>query len=738
MRLVALGACIAFGASVVSVASGCRLNFDEVEVDPAERCVPVVDVASITSGRDFSCALLADGGVRCWGAGESGQLGDGERSTRVDPVSPLGLGAATMVSAGIQHACAVVDGSVWCWGRNDAAQLGLGDRMSRDVPSRVGRLTAVVGVSAGGLHTCAWTANGELYCWGQGNGTPGESSANPTRVSGVPAIASAATSSADSRFSANHGCAIATDGSAWCWGSNNWGQLGNGSSIESPTPVRVDTSLVFVEIGLGYGHACGRTGDGVVACWGLGVDGEIGDGATESRSVPVVIAVPLSAQIAAYEETTCSRDRDGGVMCWGDNDREQLARGGDDALVPERIDVPASHAISVGKNHACAIAGDGVVRCWGSDRAGLRSGILDPSSAYTFDGLDAAQIAAGGDTTCARGNDGRVRCWGFNAAGQLGDGTHTSRAMPVDIGLANVTDISVGADHACARRGDASVVCWGSNENDRILFGGGEGYVSPTLVESIGISPASIAAGGGHTCAVGPTGVPWCWGNSDEGTLGGPSTADGVSRPVASSFTNVTRMSAGSNHTCVVTAANQVWCSGRDNEGQIGRSDNNGDAYQPLEVIGAPSATMVSAGRNHTCAISTSGGGWCWGNNATGQLGDGTDTLAEEPVALSLTGLVEVVAGYEHTCARDAANTVWCWGANTSEQLGDLTFTTRLVPTRSSVFSGARQLALGTSHTCALVAGGSVVCTGTRVYGQMATGAVASPAPVAVGLTCPR
>lgn len=720
---------IAFAGLVV----GCGDDSNDPP-DPGA-CEPIVDVAAITSGQDFSCALLADGGVRCWGAGESGQLGDGGRATRLDAVTPADLGPATMVSAGAQHACALVETSVWCWGRNDTSQLGMGDRIARDVPDRISTLPPdIVGVSAGGAHSCAWTASGELYCWGQSNGAG--SSMAPVRVMGVPAIAKAAASSADGVFSANHGCAIGTDGSAWCWGSNGSGQLGIGDPAvaSSQTPVRVATDLAFVDIGAGLGHTCARTADGVVACWGLGADGELGDGGTENRFAPVIVAVSPSVELAVNEETTCSRDRDGVVECWGDNDRGQIARTGADALVPERIDLPAARAISAGANHACAIDEAGVVSCWGSDRAGQRTGVLD-TAAVIVD-ADADSVAAGGDATCVRSADGRARCWGYNAFGQLADGTRTSRATPMAIGLDNVAQVAVGLSHACALLEDGRVACWGNNERDRVLLGGDTEYLSPQTVFGIGVTPTSIAAGGAHTCVVGASGVPWCWGDGLEGRLG-RSVAGDTSAPVASMFANVESVATGGNHTCIVTTSREVWCAGRDNEGQIGRDDNQGDVYVPLEVTAAPSATMVAAGGRHTCAIDATGGGWCWGNNVARQLGDGGDMRADEPRLLALTGLVEIAAGAAHTCARDANNNVWCWGANTSGQLGDGTLASRGLPTLATELTGGVQLALGTSHTCVRMPDRTVRCVGARVYGQTGGGAVPGPAPVAARLTCP-
>lgn len=723
---------LAVGIVAVLGLLGCRIHFDEVGA--AETCEPAVDVTALSAGGGFACGLLAGGEVRCWGAGETGQLGDGAMATRLEPVSPSGLPPATMVSAGVQHACALAGGAVWCWGRNDTGQLGLGDRAVRTVPTLVPGLPSdVIGVAAGGLNTCAWTQAGQLYCWGQDNGVL--SSTSPVRVTGVPPVAKASLGSRSLLFSATHSCAIGVDGTTWCWGSNRFGELGEDPTAitETLTPVQVVTSLAFVDIDLGLGHTCGRTSDGVVACWGLGVDGELGTGAVDNRFVPTVVAVPPSVEISVNAEISCSRDRDGGVTCWGDNDEGQLGRTGPDGLVPEVMSMPPARGISAGGTHACAIDVSGVVRCWGSDRAGLRSGVLD-TRAVTV-GVDATALAAGGDVSCSLGRDGRVRCWGDNTFGELGDGTRTSRATPTDVGLASVTSLDVGVEHVCATLGSGSVACWGSNEDGRVLPTADADYTTPQMITGVGISATHVAAGGAHTCAVGDSGAPWCWGNSDEGTSGRGASASPA--PRVSGFTNVASIAAGSSHTCIVTTTNQLFCAGRDNEGQIGRSDNVGDVYAPLEVTLAPSVRMVSAGRLHTCAVSTSGTGWCWGSNVTSQLGDATPGTAQEPRALPLTGLVEVAAGFGHSCARDAAGTVWCWGANTSGQLGDRTLETRTAPVLATELAGAVELAAGSSHTCARMADGSVRCVGARESGQTGS-AVVGPEPLPAVLTCPR
>jgi len=560
----------------------------------------------------------------------------------------------------------------------------------------------------------------------------------PRRVTGVPAgVTSARQGTAGARGSAAHGCAIA-GATTWCWGENNYGQLGDGTTVKSPTPVQVVSSETFVELALGNSYTCGRTAAGAVWCWGHDSDGQLGDGMSTDRLVPFRVAVTDAVALAANGETTCALLAGGDVMCWGDNDDGQLGRMGDDALVPERIDVAPARAIAVGYDHSCALAIDGVVRCWGGDRAGQRTGSLDPQAATVQGVLGASGIDAGGDVTCVRFPAGTVQCWGANQFGQLGDGSVVDRSSAVDVLLTRAaTDISVGVAHACARYSDA-VACWGDNESGNVALPAGGFFTSPSDVGGIGITAETVTAGGSFTCATPSAGIPWCWGANYEGQLGRPSPGS-AEPPAASRFPAVLRSSAGGKHTCALTGGGRLFCSGRDNEGQIGRSDNMGDVYDPLEVLLAPMVTAFAAGDTHTCATSASlDRTWCWGDNAIGQLGDGTDTSRVDPTQIAVSGIAELVADRQHTCARDGANRVWCWGSNASGQLGDGTLASSRSPVLATQLAGSVALAAGRSHTCGLQADGSVRCVGANDAGQLGRGgAITGPAPLTSNLTCP-
>jgi uncharacterized repeat protein (TIGR02059 family) len=275
-------------------------------------------VSAIALGWNHSCALTTTGGVKCWGYNPLGELGDGSTIQRTTPVdvrtsssSSTELSGVSAIALGSQSSCALTtDGGVKCWGANNYGQLGDGTQSNRSTPLDVrtssSSSTALSGVTAidiGGFHSCAVTATGGVKCWGWsgdgqlGDGSSGDttkstspvdvhtSSTSNTPLSGVAAIA----------LGANHSCALTTTGGVKCWGSNYSGQLGNGSSGSSAdrnTPVDV-TGLTsgVAAIALGDTHSCALMTTGGVMCWGRGELGQLGNGSTTDRSTPVDVSV---------------------------------------------------------------------------------------------------------------------------------------------------------------------------------------------------------------------------------------------------------------------------------------------------------------------------------------------------------------------------------------------------------------------------------------------------------------
>ncbi|MBI5289476.1 MAG: S8 family serine peptidase, partial [Chloroflexi bacterium] len=374
---------------------------------PTSTPVPAV-AQSISAGGFHTCALTSAGGVRCWGLNDTGQLGDGTNTNATAPVDVVGLSGVIAVSAGGSHSCALTSaGGVKCWGKNDVGQLGDGTNINRNLPVDVTGLTnGVAAISAGGLHTCAVMTTGAVRCWGRndrgqlGDGT-GTNRSTPVAVSGLTS-GIIAVDAGGSDAQGGHTCALASGGGVSCWGRNDFGQVGDGTTADRFVPVNVSGLATGANaIGGGRYHSCAQTSAGGVKCWGWNIGGQLGTGGNTSSTTPVdVINLGnAAAGLSVGGMYACVRTNAGGAKCWGYNSSAQLGDG------------------SIGNNRTAPVD------------------VLSAPGSPPLSGVVA--IAAGGSLsidahTCAVTAQG-VMCWGINGAGQVGDGTTTIRTTPVDV-----------------------------------------------------------------------------------------------------------------------------------------------------------------------------------------------------------------------------------------------------------------------------------------------------------------
>ncbi|MCH7781217.1 MAG: hypothetical protein IH848_10245, partial [Acidobacteria bacterium] len=281
-------------------------------------------------------------------------------------------------------------------------------------------------------------------------------------------------------------------------------------------------------------------------------------------------------------------------------------------------------------------------KCFGTNIFGqLGDGTTtNRASPVNVSGLESgvAAVAGGHNHTCALTTAGGVKCWGDNSYGQLGDGTTTDRTTPVNVfGLGSgVTAIAAGGFHTCALKAGGSLVCWGRNVYGQVGDGAsGEPNfrTTPTAVVGMGSGVAAVATGTFHTCARTTGGAVKCWGWNFYGQIGDGTNLSRAT-PTTVAVSGVTLLETGSTHSCVIITGGSVTCWGDNEFGQAGDGTTE-SVHAPVNVIGLPGAvTTITGGSDHTCAITEAGGLLCWGRNDGGQLGDGTGITSPAPVSV--------------------------------------------------------------------------------------------------------
>ena len=348
----------------------------------------------VSAGSVHSCGLTAANEAYCWGAGGSGQLGDGTTTNRPRPAPVAGGLRFIQVSAGGNHTCGVTAANLaYCWGENLKGKLGDGTITQRAMPVAVLGAHRFRTVRAGGRHTCGVTLDNVAYCWGSNTeGQVGDSSdaggrRRPVRVAGGLSFRHVDPG-------ASHTCGVTTNDKAYCWGYGGVGQIGDGKTVsERHWPRAVAGGLSFRLVSVGGAHSCGLTREDRAYCWGANIDGRLGDGTNTGRLKPVAVAGGRRFnRLSAGQVHTCALNSADRAYCWGNNTAGQL---GDGATINRSVPVLVSGGLQIASLSAGGIS-----------ELGHTCGVTVANSGY---------------------------CWGSNLIGQLGDGTTTDRSTPVPV-----------------------------------------------------------------------------------------------------------------------------------------------------------------------------------------------------------------------------------------------------------------------------------------------------------------
>lgn len=710
-----------------------------------------------------------------WSAGGLSHCGGEPEFVRRAAQPSIVEGAAGFSAAdlGDDHGCVIRgDGKIYCWGSNGSGQLGLGSATpSTQATLKLASVTASfvypISVAAGGNHSCAVDINGVAQCWGDGHfgqlGNGGTSDALSPVVFQIPSGRRARQISAGFHFT----CALLDDTTVVCAGDNGRGQLGDGTTTNSSTPVAVKVTSAsnldqVVEITTGDFHACARVASGHVYCWGSALAN------ASSGDLSFATGTPGSGfrSISASGGTSCGVTAAGAVSCWGDNSFGQLGDGTTTSRsTPATVSgVTQTVSVGVGVFHVCASDAGGALRCWGNNNNGQVGNGSTSSTPVTapatvgFGSNAVLGVLGGLSHTCALSAEG-LHCWGADGQGQLGNGTtltadQTAPSLALlppfvdsvqiaPFTFANVETAStfqrgrildVGLNHSCmvvpagsfvnvagsatsdgpsaSRVGTTGVACWGQNSFGQLGTGTNTTQTRPRFVTGLPAGPKAVATGANHSCALFANGTVRCWGANTYGQLGDGTTTHRSTPVEVAGLSNVIAITAGDEHTCALLADGKMRCWGRQDDFRLGRGEFLTGGVSPT---GAQSSPLTV--RRCSCGCDCDDGGTSH-SNWESQLAD-----ADQFVAIS--------AGGAYTCALRVDGTGWCWGRNTRGQAGRPgRVGGELLPLDYDVVRFAKSVELegaavaltsisaGDAHTCSMSVWSSVLCWGDNTSYQ--------------------
>ena len=667
------------------------------------------------------------------------------------------------VAAGEVLCARTVDGRVYCWGAPEAGFVSGRPQLVREADGSP--VSDAADIAVGSTIACLVRESGRVGCFGFPEGTPilpgdAQFSAIPLDVGLDDAV--------QVDVSGSHACVLLDDGGTACWGENDAGQLGDGTTTDrvDPAPMLRSagtplTEVVAVRVGRGF--TCAQLSSGGVRCYGDNSVGQLGDG-TSNRAlfgVDVLREVPVVGNIVTLDGVGSLSVGSSGscviraeeLYCWGGSSEGELGPVTSAVREARRASVQIAQVV-VGDRYVCSThASTGEINCRGELSRDVVNGTSLPGSGTPP--LIARQLVGGSDVACMiADHDGEVHCWGRNRDGGLGAGseaTGTHQALPVR-GLGVARQLGCGENHACGVDTTGRIHCWGSNRGRQ---------VSPlpsdaTFLAShwvLGVDGAAEADGGETTsCARLHDGRVQCWGavsadpEESAGALGNGAIGGSANPVVVSGVSDATQLSVGGRGACVVRATGGVSCWGSNAGGALGDGSMVHEmcgsldcSSSPVDVVGLPtSAAEVRVGgfyaaglasEQRACARLIDGRVYCWGTSDFGGLGVGN---ASSAVPLEVPGINDAVAihvGLLNACAVHADGGISCWGANLSNSLGTPAvgdtcsgFPCSRTPQRVYGVSDAMGVATWLDGSCALGRNGEARCWGNGSDGTLGDG----------------
>ncbi len=395
---------------------------------------------TVSAGDGHTHAIKADGTL--WGWGAALLVGDGTAYSRHSPVQTGSNSRQIEALAGGFHSLAIrSNGTLWAWGRNDYSQIGDSSTTDRNSPVQIGTDNSWRTASSGGFHNLAIKSDGTLWAWGRNNhGQLGDGILWAYRNTPFQVGTDNNWMAVSSGY--EHSLAIKSDGTLWTWGANNSGQLGNGTTIEVHYPYNIVTSPYYdypwCSVSAGNWHSLGWNYDDLNVGWGSNNHGQVGDGTTTERHSPVDVS-DIYSEMRFYAGGYHSLAIDDGILwAWGQNNYGQLGDGSTaDRHSPVQIFSNVVDA-SAGGEHSLAVVWDGTLRAWGrNDYGQLGDGTWLTKTTLVQIGSDGkwVKVSGGGYHSLGVKSDGTLWAWGYNNHGQLGVGNNTNQNVPETVQL---------------------------------------------------------------------------------------------------------------------------------------------------------------------------------------------------------------------------------------------------------------------------------------------------------------
>ena len=719
-----------------------------------------------------------------WGYNGQGQLGDG---TTVDKSSPVKIGSSSwsIVTAADAHTAGITTANtLYIWGFNSVGQLGDNTTVNKSSPVKLGTSSWSL-VSTGQSFAAAITSTGALYAWGYngygqlGDGTVATKSSPvlvfaPNPIAGIVSWTSVSAG-------LSHTAGIDTTGSLYTWGSNANGQLGDGTITNRSTAIKLGKSnnpstLSWISVSAGNGYTAGITSANTAYTWGYNAFGQLGDRTSASKSSPVVVTIydettnvygSWSAVSAGKQSHSVAIDITGGLYAWGDNTYGSLGDSTNiNKLVPIKIGDSSWSIVSAGNGYTAGIDITSALYTWGYNNQGQlgdnttvtkSSPVKIGSSSWSFVYIN---YNSAGITTA-----NTLYTWGYNPYGQLGDGTTVNKSSPVQLAAPYKEDsfnlLSSGSGNYFYGRGvSGNLYGWGNNATNQLglpaatspfvtvpkkLLPENNYFSNNTSWRVIDIvaesSPAVIGLPAGVAAAIDSTGALYTWGYNSTGILGDGTTID-KSTPTKIGNKSWTKVSAGGTHMLAIDTTGALYAWGDNPFGQLGDSTFGNSKSSPVK-IGSLSWSVIAASYRSSFGIDITGTLYTWGYNGSGILGDNnpSGTNQSSPVKLTAGGVSNLSwsivsatkGGADTVAAITSTGALYTWGINVYGNLGVgntvNTSAVSKVGSSSWAFVSIRTSAMG-----AITSTGELYTWGYNGQGQLGDGTtINKSSPVKIG-----